>query len=213
MCNSGECILFIDNIEGLLGIDVIEDMGNVAQLFKLALSHGEFQCLGISTSEAYKSMIKHDTTIQMFFEKVQVDAMTVEETINVLKGVRLEYEKHYQVSITNEALKASAELAGQYISNCYLPGNAIVLLDVASSQVHTLQKLGPLYLGEAIRDLESVLREKSAIAQNQEYELPAELLNRELQIRERISKLEANWKKHGNVDEEAIIQIVSAETG
>ncbi len=206
------CILVLDDLPRLFGANATERMLDAAQLFKLALSRGELQCLGTSTPEAYESMIKQDVALQAWFEKVQVGVMTIEETVAVLQDVREEYEWHYRLVINDEALKTAAELANQYISDLSLPGKAIALLDEAASQVSVQNSLVPPFLKEAVKGLESVLREKKIAIQQQEYELVAELRDREVKLRNRIIKLESGWRggKKPIVDEEAVAQIVSA---
>jgi ATP-dependent Clp protease ATP-binding subunit ClpA len=193
MRNNSDCILFIDNIPKLLDANTTENMRDIVQLFKLALSRGEFQCLGTSTPEDYESMIKHDVALQGGFEKIYVNTMTVKETVDILKGICLEYERHHQISITNEALKAVAELADRYVSDYFLPGNAIALLDEVSSQVSTFHSLAIFNVKEAMKSLESVLREIEDAIGHQEYLLASELYSREMKLRGRINKLEMGW--------------------
>jgi len=133
----------------------------------------------------------------------------------ILKGVREEYERHYKLVINDEALKAAAELASRYISDLALPGKAIALLDEAASRVSVQRQLAPSDLKEAMKGLEAVLREKQDAFQRQEYELAAELRDREVKLRDRIAKLESGWlRERGSekpqVGEEAVAQIVSA---
>ncbi|HEY7354894.1 MAG TPA: AAA family ATPase, partial [Ktedonobacterales bacterium] len=149
---------------------------------------------------------------------VIVRESTVEETIDILKGIREKYEQHHRLTISDAAIKASAEMASRYITDRFLPDKAIDLIDEAASRVRMQRSLAPLNLKEAMKGLEAVLNEKEAAIQQQEYELAAELRDREVKLRDRIAKLESGWhKEQGNekpvVGEEDIAQIVSMWTG
>jgi ATP-dependent Clp protease ATP-binding subunit ClpC len=156
--------------------------------------------------------------LQRRFQEVIVREPSVEETIEILKGIRPRYEEHHRLTITDEALKAATEMASRYITDRFMPDKAIDLIDEASSRVRMQNSLAPLNLKEATKGLDSVLREKEAAIQQQEYELAAELRDREVKLRERISKLESGWQRERGtekptVGEEEIAQIVSMWTG
>src|SRR5499427_1886899 len=216
--SSGDCIIFIDEVHTLVGAGAAEGAVDAANILKPALSRGELQCIGATTLDEYRKYIEKDAALQRRFQEVIVRESTVEETIEILKGIRERYESHHRLVITDEALKAATEMASRYITDRFMPDKAIDLIDEAASRVRMQNSLAPLNLKEAKKGLESVLREKEAAIQQQEYELAAELRDREVKLRDRIAKLESGWhKEQGNekpvVGEEDIAQIVSMWTG
>src|SRR5690242_9891460 len=216
--SSGDCIIFIDELHTLVGAGAAEGAVDAANILKPALSRGELQCIGATTLDEYRKYIERDAALQRRFQEVIVREPTVEETIEILKGIRERYEQHHRLVITDEALKAATEMANRYITDRFMPDKAIDLIDEAASRVRMQNSLAPLNLKEAMKGLESVLREKEAAIQQQEYELAAELRDREVKLRERIAKLESGWHKERGTDkptvgEEEIAQIVSMWTG
>ncbi len=215
---SGDCIIFIDELHTLVGAGAAEGAVDAANILKPALSRGELQCIGATTLDEYRKYIERDAALQRRFQEVIVRESTVEETIEILKGIREKYEQHHRLTITDAAIKAAAEMASRYITDRFLPDKAIDLIDEAASRVRMQRSLAPLNLKEAMKGLEAVLNEKEAAIQQQEYELAAELRDREVKLRDRITKLESGWhKEQGNekptVGEEDIAQIVSMWTG
>jgi ATP-dependent Clp protease ATP-binding subunit ClpC len=216
--NSGDCIIFIDELHTLVGAGAAEGAVDAANILKPALSRGELQCIGATTLDEYRKYIERDQALQRRFQEVIVRESTVEETIDILKGIREKYEQHHRLTISDAAIKAAAEMASRYITDRFLPDKAIDLIDEAASRVRMQRSLAPLNLKEAMKGLEAVLNEKEAAIQQQEYELAAELRDREVKLRDRIAKLESGWhKEQGNekpvVGEEDIAQIVSMWTG
>ena len=216
--SSGDCIIFIDELHTLVGAGAAEGAVDAANMLKPALSRGELQCIGATTLDEYRKYIERDAALQRRFQEVIIREPTVAETIVILKGIREKYEQHHRLTISDAALKASAEMASRYITDRFLPDKAIDLIDEAASRVRMQRSLAPLNLKEAMKGLEAVLDEKEAAIQQQEYELAAELRNREVKLRDRIAKLESGWhKEQGNekpvVGEEDIAQIVSMWTG
>ncbi|HEY7126058.1 MAG TPA: ATP-dependent Clp protease ATP-binding subunit [Ktedonobacterales bacterium] len=215
---SGDCIIFIDELHTLVGAGAAEGAVDAANILKPALSRGELQCIGATTLDEYRKYIERDAALQRRFQEVIVRESTVEETVDILKGIREKYEQHHRLTISDAAIKAAAEMASRYITDRFLPDKAIDLIDEAASRVRMQRSLAPLNLKEAMKGLEAVLNEKEAAIQQQEYELAAELRDREVKLKERISKLESGWhKEQGNekpiVGEEDIAQIVSMWTG
>jgi ATP-dependent Clp protease ATP-binding subunit ClpC len=216
--NSRDCIIFIDEVHTLVGAGAAEGAVDAANILKPALSRGELQCIGATTLDEYRKYIERDAALQRRFQEVIVREPTVEETIEILKGIRERYEQHHRLVITDEALRAATEMASRYITDRFMPDKAIDLIDEAASRVRMQNSLAPLNLKEAMKALESVLREKEAAIQQQEYELAAELRDREVKLRDRIAKLESGWHRERGSDkptvgEEEIAQIVSMWTG
>ena len=216
--SSQDCVIFIDEVHTLVGAGAAEGAVDAANILKPALSRGELQCIGATTLDEYRKYIEKDAALQRRFQEVIVRESSVEETVQILKGIREKYEAHHRLTITDDALKAAAEMGSRYITDRFLPDKAIDLIDEASSRVRMQRSLAPLNLKEAMRGLEAVLREKDEAIQNQDYEQAAELRDREVKLRDRIAKLESGWHRdQGNekpiVGEEDIAQIVSMWTG
>jgi ATP-dependent Clp protease ATP-binding subunit ClpC len=215
---SQDCIIFIDEVHTLVGAGAAEGAVDAANILKPALSRGELQCIGATTLDEYRKYIEKDAALQRRFQEVIVRESSVEETVEILKGLRARYEEHHRLTITDNALRAAAEMGSRYITDRYMPDKAIDLIDEAASRVRMQRSLAPLNLKEAMRGLDAVLREKDEAIQNANYDQAAELRDRELKLRERIAKLETGWQKDQSsekpvVDEEHIAQIVSMWTG
>jgi len=216
--SSKDCIIFIDEVHTLVGAGAAEGAVDAANILKPALSRGELQCIGATTLDEYRKYIERDAALQRRFQEVIVREPTVEETLEILKGIRERYEAHHRLTITDEALKAATEMASRYITDRFMPDKAIDLIDEAASRVRMQNSLAPLNLKEATKALDAILREKEAAIQQQEYELAAELRDREVKLRDRIAKLESGWHRERGSDkpavgEEEIAQIVSMWTG
>ncbi len=216
--SSQDCIIFIDEVHTLVGAGAAEGAVDAANILKPALSRGELQCIGATTLDEYRKYIEKDAALQRRFQEVMVREPSVEETLEILKGLRDRYESHHRLTISDDALRAAAEMGSRYITDRFMPDKAIDLIDEASSRVRMQRSLAPLNLKEAMRGLEAVLREKDEAIQNQQYEQAQELLEREKKLRERITKLESGWHKDQSsekpvVTEEDIAQIVSMWTG
>ncbi|HEX6121993.1 MAG TPA: ATP-dependent Clp protease ATP-binding subunit, partial [Ktedonobacterales bacterium] len=215
---SQDCIIFIDEVHTLVGAGAAEGAVDAANILKPALARGELQCIGATTLDEYRKYIEKDAALQRRFQEVMVRESTVEETIEILKGIRERYEQHHRLTISDAALRAAAEMGSRYITDRFLPDKAIDLIDEAASRVRMQRSLAPLNLKEAMRGLEAVLREKEEAIQNQNYDQAAELRDREVKLRDRIAKLESGWNRDQGtekptVGEEDIAQIVSMWTG
>src|SRR6202049_4575420 len=158
--NSRDCIIFIDEVHTLVGAGAAEGAVDAANILKPALSRGELQCIGATTLDEYRKYIERDAALQRRFQEVIVREPTIEETIEILKGIRERYEQHHRLTITDEALKAATDMASRYITDRFMPDKAIDLIDEAASRVRMQNSLAPLNLKEAMKGLESVLREK-----------------------------------------------------
>ena len=215
---SQDCIIFIDEVHTLVGAGAAEGAVDAANILKPALGRGEIQCIGATTLDEYRKYIEKDPALQRRFQDVMVRESTVEETIQILKGIRPRYEEHHRLTISDGALKAAAEMGSRYITDRFLPDKAIDLIDESASRVRMRRSLAPLNLKEAVRGLEAVLREKEEAIQSGEYERASELRDREVKLRDRISSLESGWQRDQSsekptVTEEDIAQIVSMWTG
>ena len=215
---AGNCVLFIDELHTLVGAGAAEGAVDAANILKPSLARGELQTIGATTLDEYRKYIERDAALERRFQPVQVDEPTIEETIEILRGIKDRYEAHHRLEITDEALKAAAELAARYIPDRFLPDKAIDLVDEAASRVRLQKAATPPSLKEAVRGLEAVQREKESAISAQQYELAAELRDREVKLRDKIDKLEEGWQEtqgseKPKVTEEHIAEVVSMWTG
>ncbi len=215
---SGNCILFIDELHTLVGAGAAEGAVDAANILKPSLARGELQCIGATTLDEYRKYIEKDAALERRFQPVLVEEPTIEETILILHGIRDRYEAHHKLTITDEAIKAAAELAARYVPDRFMPDKAIDLIDEASSRVRLRQTSAPPSLKDALRGLESVQSEKDAAIGAQQYELAAELRGREADLRAKIETLEAGWQTHQEqerprVTPEDIAHVVAMWTG
>jgi len=211
-------ILFIDELHTLVGAGAAEGAVDAANILKPALSRGELQTIGATTLDEYRKYIERDAALERRFQPVQVEEPTVEETIEILRGIRERYEEHHKLKITDEALRSAAVLASRYVPDRFLPDKAIDLVDEAASRVRMYRSASPPSLKEAKRGLESLRRELDAAVSGQEFELAADLRDRERKLQGRIADLEMHWKEEQESDEpqvteEDIAQVVSMWTG
>ncbi len=216
--NSGNCVLFIDELHTLVGAGAAEGAVDAANILKPSLARGELQTIGATTLDEYRKYIERDAALERRFQPVLVEEPSVEETIEILRGIKERYEQHHRLEISDEALKAAAELAARYVPDRFLPDKAIDLVDEASSRVRMQRASTPPSLKDAMRGLESVQSEKEAAIAAQQYELAAELRDREAKLRARIEKLESGWQSQQGSDKpmvsaEDIAHVVSMWTG
>src|SRR5213596_217485 len=157
--SSGNCVLFIDELHTLVGAGAAEGAVDAANILKPSLARGELQCIGATTLDEYRKYIEKDAALERRFQPVLVEEPTIEETIQILQGIKDRYEAHHKLEISDEALKAAADLAARYIPDRFLPDKAIDLVDEASSRVRMQRAVTLPTLKDAIRGLESVQSE------------------------------------------------------
>jgi len=215
---AGNCMLFIDELHTLVGAGAAEGAVDASSLLKPSLARGEIQCIGATTANDFRKYIEKDAALERRFQPIMVEEPSVEETIEILRGVKSRYEEHHELEINDEALKAAASLASRYIPDRFLPDKAIDLIDEAASRVRIDNMTPPLPVAELQKALETVRREKDQAIANQQYEYAAELRDRELKLEEKTAKSQQEWKdeKAGvkiEVGEEDIADVVSMWTG
>ena len=215
---AGNCILFIDEMQTIVGAGAAEGAVDASNILKPSLSRGEIQCIGATTLDDYRKHVEKDPALERRFQPVLVAEPTTEETLGILRGIKHRYEEFHQLDISDEALEAAASLATRYIADRFLPDKAIDLVDEASSRVRIKRGSAPIGLAEARRALESVQKEKESAIAAQQYEYSSELRDRELQLMEKIETMEKEWQvkqEQGRpvVTSEDIAEVVSMWTG
>jgi ATP-dependent Clp protease ATP-binding subunit ClpC len=216
--NTNDAVLFIDELHTLVGAGAAEGAIDAANILKPPLSRGELQCIGATTLDEYRKYIERDAALERRFQPVMVEEPTLEQTIDILMGIRERYEQHHKVSITDEAVKAAADLSIRYITDRHLPDKAIDLIDEAASRVRLRHASAPPALREAQKDLDRVTKEKDAAINNQKYEEAATLREAEATAKEKVDELRAEWQAQVSGDqptvgEEEIAQVVAMWTG
>jgi ATP-dependent Clp protease ATP-binding subunit ClpC len=215
---AGNCVLFIDEFHTMVGAGAAEGAVDAANILKPSLSRGELQCIGATTLDDYRKYIERDAALERRFQPILVEEPSVEETLEILKGVKERYEEHHRLIISEKALSAAATLSARYIPDRFMPDKAIDLIDEASSRVRIRHRTIPITLKEARRAEDSVHKDKEAALATQQYEYAAELRQRELQIEEKIKKMEEEWQAEQGQDnptvtEEDIAEVASMWTG
>ena len=216
--SSENCVLFIDELHMLVGAGAAEGAVDAANILKPALARGEIQAVGATTLDEYRKHIERDAALERRFQPIRVDEPMLDDTIQILMGVRGAYEEHHKLEISDAAIKAAVELSSRYVSDRFLPDKAIDLIDEASARVRIRRYSTPAPMREATKKLEELRREKDQSIANQQYEFAAELREQEVQLQTELEELEAELEssREGEqpvVTEEDIRDIVSMWTG
>ena len=215
---SGNCVLFIDEIHTLVGAGAAEGAVDASNILKPSLARGEIQCIGATTLDDYRKYVERDPALERRLQPVRVEEPDADMTVDILRGVKIQYEDHHNVEITDAAVQAAATLSTRYIPDRFLPDKAIDLLDEAGSRVRLRGAHAPQEVRDAMEVLERVRKEKDEAIASQQYEVAAELRDRELHLSENVGDLEREWKADRNkertqVTEEDIAEVVSMWTG
>jgi len=215
---AGNCILFIDEFHTMVGAGAAEGAVDAANILKPSLARGELQCIGATTLDDYRKYVERDAALERRFQPVLVEEPSVEETLEILRGIKERYEEHHHLTISDEALSSAATLASRYIPDRFLPDKAIDLVDEAASKVMIKHRTVPITLKEARQVEDSVRKDKEAALATQQYDYAAELRNREIQIEEKIKRMKEEWRAKQEqekpaVTAENIAEVVSMWTG
>src|SRR5687768_8855253 len=214
----GDIVLFIDEIHTLVGAGAAEGAIDAASILKPMLARGELQTVGATTLDEYRKHVEKDAALERRFQPVKVDEPTLAHTIEILKGIRDQYEAHHRVTITDQALVAAANLADRYISDRHLPDKAIDLIDEAGSRLRIKRMQAPPDLREIERKLNDVQEAKKRAVEEQQFEEAGRLRDQEKALLEEKAAKEREVKADGvdlfdEVDEEAIAEVLSIWTG
>ncbi|UCC48386.1 MAG: ATP-dependent Clp protease ATP-binding subunit [Gemmatimonadota bacterium] len=213
-----DVILFIDEVHTLVGAGAAEGAIDASNMLKPALARGELQCIGASTLNEYRKHIEKDGALERRFQTVMVDAPTVEETINILKGLKKRYEDHHKVSLPLETLVSAAKLSERYITDRYLPDKAIDVIDEACARIHLSTQVPPPEVADLQEELKQIAALKDEAIRDQDFERAAELRDRERDLQSEIRRRREEWEQERRtfrpmITEEDVAFIVSRWTG
>jgi ATP-dependent Clp protease ATP-binding subunit ClpC len=211
-------ILFIDELHTIVGAGSAEGTMDASNIIKPALSRGEMQCIGATTLNEYRKYIEKDAALERRFQSVKVEAPSVEEAVQILKGLRPKYEEHHKAEITDTAVDAAVKFSDRYITDRYLPDKAIDLMDEAGSRARIGAMTRPPELKDIEAEIEQIKRQNEKAIKEQDFEGAAAMRDKEKQAKERMDSVLAAWKsnreeKRVKVDEEDILHVVSKWTG
>lgn len=211
---AGDVILFIDEIHTIVGAGSAEGAIDAANILKPLLARGEIQLIGATTLNEYRKYIEKDAALERRFSPVTVNEPNVEDTIQILKGIRDKYEAHHNVKITDEAIRASVNLSVRYITDRFLPDKAIDLIDEAASKVRMRTYTQPDSLKELEQTIEETKQEKEEAIRTQDFEKAADLRDKERTLKEKLEKEQGKWqdkntKKITEITEEEIAEVIA----
>jgi ATP-dependent Clp protease ATP-binding subunit ClpC len=214
----GDIILFIDELHNLVGAGAAEGAIDAASILKPALARGELQTIGATTLDEYRKYLERDAALERRFQQIKVEEPTVDDTVQILRGLRDRYEAHHRCTITDDALRSAAVLSDRYIQDRHLPDKAIDLIDEAASRMRIKTMTAPPRHRELEEEIERVREEKEASIEAQEFEKAANLRDKERKLSQKKRELEEKWRSSEQVDqpeigEEEIADIVSMWTG
>src|SRR5881296_3849649 len=214
----GDIILFIDELHNLVGAGAAEGAIDAASILKPALARGELQTIGATTLDEYRKYLERDAALERRFQQIRVDEPSVDDTVQILRGLRDRYEAHHRCKISDEALHAAASLADRYIQDRHLPDKAIDLIDEAGSRMRIRSMSAPPRYRELEEEIEKVRKDKEDSIENQEFEKAASLRDKERKLTQKKRELEDEWRNQEQVEqpqigEDEIADIVSMWTG
>ena len=215
---SKNVILFIDELHTIVGAGSAEGAMDASNIIKPALSRGELQCVGATTLNEYRKYIEKDAALERRFQTVKVEAPTVEEAVQILKGLRPKYEAHHKARLTDEALEAAVRLSDRYLTGRFLPDKAIDVMDEAGARARINAMTRPPDVKEIEKDIESIRTEKEGAIKAQDFEKAAALRDSEKQTKDKLERILTEWREQREerevvVNGDDIMHIVSKWTG
>ena len=211
-------ILFIDELHTIVGAGSAEGTMDASNIIKPALSRGEMQCVGATTLNEYRKYIEKDAALERRFQSVKVEAPSIEDAIEILKGLRHKYEEHHKAEFTDDAVAASVKLSDRYITDRFLPDKAIDVLDEAGSRARITTMTRPPEIKAQEAEIEEIKGKKEKAIKNQDFEGAAQMRDQEKKAKEKLETLLKEWRTRGDekrvvVGEEEILHVVSKWTG
>jgi len=211
-------ILFVDELHTLVGAGAAEGSVDASNMLKPALSRGEIQCIGATTLEEYRKYIEKNGALERRFQPIIVNPPTVEETIEIIKGLKVPYELHHRAKISDDAIVTAVRFAERYITDRFLPDKAIDVIDEAGSRVRLREITQSPDMKKIQKEIDLVVRDKKVCIENQEFEKAVELRDKEEVLIEKLDKVKTEWDKQRDtsepsVTEDDIADVVSSMTG
>ncbi len=211
-------ILFVDELHTLVGAGAAEGSVDASNMLKPALSRGEIQCIGATTLEEYRKYIEKNGALERRFQPIIVNPPTVEETIEIIKGLKVPYELHHRAKISDDAIVTAVRFAERYITDRFLPDKAIDVIDEAGSRVRLRETTQSPDMKKIQKEMDLVVRDKKVCIENQEFEKAVELRDKEEALIEKLDQVKAEWDKQRDtsepsVTEDDIADVVSSMTG
>ena len=211
-------ILFVDELHTLVGAGAAEGSVDASNMLKPALSRGEIQCIGATTLEEYRKYIEKNGALERRFQPIIVNPPTVEETIEIIKGLKVPYELHHRAKISDDAIVTAVRFAERYITDRFLPDKAIDVIDEAGSRVRLRETTQSPDMKKIQKEMDLVVRDKKVCIENQEFEKAVELRDKEEALIEKLDKVKEEWDKQRDtsepsVTEDDIADVVSSMTG
>jgi ATP-dependent Clp protease ATP-binding subunit ClpC len=215
---SKNVILFIDELHTIVGAGSAEGAMDASNIIKPALSRGELQCVGATTMNEYRKYIEKDAALERRFQTIKVDAPTVDEAIQILRGLRPKYEAHHKAKLTDEALETAVRFSDRYITGRFLPDKAIDVMDEAGARARINAMTRPPDVKEIEKEIEEIRLEKEAAIKAQDFEKAAALRDREKQAKEKLDAILTKWREEREereviVTADDMMHIVSKVTG
>ena len=215
---AGNVILVIDEMHTLIGAGAAEGAIDAANILKPALSRGEIQVIGATTLDEYRKHIEKDSALERRFQPVIVEQPSVEETIEIIRGLKPKYEEHHKLHISDEAIVAATELSSKFITERFLPDKAIDIIDEASSKVRLNVSALPPEGRELEKQLKAIIKEKEDAIRNQEFERASDLRDDEANLKDKIREIQDKWRNEQDenkptVGVEEVAQVISTITG
>ncbi len=215
---SGDVILFIDELHTIIGAGAAEGSADAANILKPSLARGDFQVIGATTLNEYRKYIEKDAALERRFQPVRISEPTQEQAVEILKGLRDSYEAHHKVKITDEAIEAAVKLSSRYIADRYLPDKAIDLIDEGASKVRLASMTSPDNIKELEDKVKALENEKASAVNEQDFERAAKIRDEQKAVQEKLDSAKKSWQEKrnencGEVDAQVIAKIVSDWTG
>src|SRR5438270_2910519 len=215
---SKNVILFIDELHTIVGAGSAEGAMDASNIIKPALSRGELQCVGATTMNEYRKYIEKDAALERRFQTVKVDAPTIDEAIEILKGLRPKYEAHHKAKLTDEALETAVKFSERYITGRFLPDKAIDVMDEAGARARINSMTRPPDVKEIEKDIEQIRLQKEAAIKAQDFEKAAALRDKEKQTKEKLESILQKWRQEREEKEvlvtaDDMMHIISKVTG
>jgi len=203
-----DVILFIDELHTIVGAGGASGSLDASNMFKPALARGELQCIGATTLNEYRQYIEKDGALERRFQKIMIDPPTVEETLEILRGLKSRYEEHHNVKYSDEAIEESVKLSNKYITDKFLPDKAIDVLDETGSRVHLANLVVPKEVIELEKNIDELNLKKERAVKSQEFEKAAELRDTERKAREKLDEARDKWQK---IQENNVVEVTEKD--